>query len=125
MSFNEDGELEAGLDILNWVTFPNQSFIRVKVGEMDLQAPRDQMFSINEKNIVWQNGFNQVGSNWDISGPLLNGTDLLITLNALLGGSHLAALRLMIRTVCYVTLCHVIYLFDLYGHSETGSKTSR
>uniref|UniRef100_A0A670J696 G-protein coupled receptors family 3 profile domain-containing protein n=1 Tax=Podarcis muralis TaxID=64176 RepID=A0A670J696_PODMU len=37
--FNEKRELEGGFDIINWVTFPNKSFLRVKVGKMDPQAP--------------------------------------------------------------------------------------
>lgn len=63
MSLNEDGEAAAGFDIINWVTFPNQTFLRVKVGEIDMQAPRGKMFSINDKIIVWNNRFNQVGHN--------------------------------------------------------------
>nr|XP_056720430.1 vomeronasal type-2 receptor 26-like [Euleptes europaea] len=58
--FNERGELETGFDIINWVTFPNQSFLRVKVGRMDLQASPGTEFSINEELITWQRKFNQV-----------------------------------------------------------------
>nr|XP_056720315.1 vomeronasal type-2 receptor 26-like [Euleptes europaea] len=58
--FNENGELAAELDIVNWVTFPNQSFLRVKVGRMDPQALQGGEFSINEEAITWHNGFNRV-----------------------------------------------------------------
>nr|XP_056720427.1 vomeronasal type-2 receptor 26-like [Euleptes europaea] len=58
--FNEKGELETGFDIINWVTFPNQSLLRVKVGKMDPQASLDQQFTIDEELITWQTAFNQV-----------------------------------------------------------------
>nr|XP_034957897.1 vomeronasal type-2 receptor 26-like [Zootoca vivipara] len=60
VSFNENGELENGFDIINWLTFPNKSFLRVKVGKMDSQAPLGRDFSINEKIIRWHQSFNQV-----------------------------------------------------------------
>ncbi|XP_066486339.1 vomeronasal type-2 receptor 26-like [Tiliqua scincoides] len=58
--FNQNGELVAGFDIINWVTFPNQSFLRVKVGKLDLQAPPDKMFTIHGDAITWHKSFNQV-----------------------------------------------------------------
>ncbi|XP_058038629.1 vomeronasal type-2 receptor 26-like [Ahaetulla prasina] len=57
MSFNENGELTAGYDILNWVVFPNQSFVRVRVGKMD---PRDKELIIKTDTITWHSSFNQV-----------------------------------------------------------------
>ncbi|XP_062992853.1 vomeronasal type-2 receptor 26-like [Elgaria multicarinata webbii] len=57
--FNQNRELEAGYDIINWVTFSNQSFHRVTVGMMDPQAPPDQQFTINEGVITWHSWFNQ------------------------------------------------------------------
>uniref|UniRef100_A0A670J5G3 G-protein coupled receptors family 3 profile domain-containing protein n=1 Tax=Podarcis muralis TaxID=64176 RepID=A0A670J5G3_PODMU len=59
--FNEKRELEGGFDIINWVTFPNKSFLRVKVGKLDPQAPLGSDFSIDEKIITWHQSFNQVG----------------------------------------------------------------
>uniref|UniRef100_A0A670K3W5 G-protein coupled receptors family 3 profile domain-containing protein n=1 Tax=Podarcis muralis TaxID=64176 RepID=A0A670K3W5_PODMU len=49
VSFDENGELVSGFDIVNWVLFPNKSFLRVKVGGMDPQALPDQKFTVNEK----------------------------------------------------------------------------
>ncbi|XP_054850260.1 vomeronasal type-2 receptor 26-like [Eublepharis macularius] len=60
VSFDEKGELVSGFDIINWITFPNKSFFRVKVGEMDPQAPWDRDLTIDEKIITWHNRFNQV-----------------------------------------------------------------
>ncbi|XP_053216185.1 vomeronasal type-2 receptor 26-like [Podarcis raffonei] len=59
ISFNENGVLTAGFDIINWVTFPNKSFKRVKVGRMDPQAPGRE-FTINEDIITWHSTYNQV-----------------------------------------------------------------
>uniref|UniRef100_A0ACB8EUU1 Uncharacterized protein n=1 Tax=Sphaerodactylus townsendi TaxID=933632 RepID=A0ACB8EUU1_9SAUR len=57
--FFRNGELQLGFDIINWVTFPNQSFQRVKVGRMDPQASPGKQFSIDEQKITWHNKFKQ------------------------------------------------------------------
>ncbi|KAM7149977.1 LOW QUALITY PROTEIN: vomeronasal type-2 receptor 26-like [Macrochelys suwanniensis] len=57
--FDENGESSAGYDILNWIVFPNDSFVRVEVGHMDPRAPVGQEFTINERAIVWNSRFNQ------------------------------------------------------------------
>uniref|UniRef100_A0A8C5SD94 G-protein coupled receptors family 3 profile domain-containing protein n=1 Tax=Laticauda laticaudata TaxID=8630 RepID=A0A8C5SD94_LATLA len=51
ISFDENGNLEVGFDIINWVTFPNLSLHRVKVGTFDVKAPRGQIFSVNAQPI--------------------------------------------------------------------------
>ncbi|XP_066486697.1 vomeronasal type-2 receptor 26-like [Tiliqua scincoides] len=58
--FDEKGELVAGFDIINWITFPNKSFLRVKVGSLDPQAQSDGKFSINDRIIAWHSKFTQV-----------------------------------------------------------------
>ncbi|XP_066486226.1 vomeronasal type-2 receptor 26-like [Tiliqua scincoides] len=58
--FNENRELMVGFDVTNWVTFPNGSFVRVKVGSLDPQAPLGKALTINDDLIVWHGSFNQV-----------------------------------------------------------------
>ncbi|XP_053216152.1 vomeronasal type-2 receptor 26-like [Podarcis raffonei] len=57
--FDKNGELAAGYDITNTVTFPNRSLRRVRVGKIDPQAPEGKMFSINGSAIVWNHKYNQ------------------------------------------------------------------
>ncbi|XP_054850491.1 vomeronasal type-2 receptor 26-like [Eublepharis macularius] len=59
VSFNDKKETEAGFDVVNMVTFPNRSFLRVKVGRVDSSAPQGKQFSIHDDMIVWQSAFNQ------------------------------------------------------------------
>ncbi|XP_058038621.1 vomeronasal type-2 receptor 26-like [Ahaetulla prasina] len=59
ISFDQNGKLITGLEIENWVTFPNQSFHRVKVGKLDPWAAEDKMFTIHEEAISWPQTFNQ------------------------------------------------------------------
>ncbi|XP_070810463.1 vomeronasal type-2 receptor 26-like [Pituophis catenifer annectens] len=57
IKFNEDGALEAGFDIVNLVTFPNNSYINIPVGELDLQG---ETFRIHQDKIQWHHGFTQI-----------------------------------------------------------------
>ncbi|XP_034992564.1 vomeronasal type-2 receptor 26-like [Zootoca vivipara] len=57
---NENGELTMGFDITNLITFPNKSFVRMKVGRMDPWAPPGKDLRIDEGAIVWPRSFNQV-----------------------------------------------------------------
>nr|XP_028558507.1 vomeronasal type-2 receptor 26-like [Podarcis muralis] len=52
-------ELIAGFDIINWLMFPNQSFLRVKIGKIDSLGTQEKLFTIHEDAIVWPNQFNQ------------------------------------------------------------------
>ncbi|XP_062813157.1 vomeronasal type-2 receptor 26-like [Anolis carolinensis] len=47
ISFDQNGQIEASFDIIHWVTFPNQSFLHVKVGKLDPKAPRDILLTIS------------------------------------------------------------------------------
>ncbi|XP_033024332.1 vomeronasal type-2 receptor 26-like [Lacerta agilis] len=57
---NENGEFTVGFDITNMITFPNNSFARVKVGMMNPWALEGKDFSIHEVTITWPRSFNQV-----------------------------------------------------------------
>ncbi|XP_070583611.1 vomeronasal type-2 receptor 26-like [Erythrolamprus reginae] len=60
MFLNEKGETTGGFDITNLIAFPNRSFQRARVGEMDLQAPKGNELFVDEDLIFWHPAFNQV-----------------------------------------------------------------
>ncbi|XP_044308748.1 vomeronasal type-2 receptor 26-like [Varanus komodoensis] len=60
VSLDRNGHLLAGFDILNWITFPNLSFLRLRVGKIDPNAPEDKMLSITVDAMVWPRTFNGV-----------------------------------------------------------------
>ncbi|KAM6451838.1 vomeronasal type-2 receptor 26-like [Liasis olivaceus] len=64
VSFDENGSLIAGFDILNWVTFLNQSFRRVRVGKIEPPAFSLRMLNIHGDNIEWPSRFSQA---WPLS----------------------------------------------------------
>ncbi|XP_026578252.1 vomeronasal type-2 receptor 26-like [Pseudonaja textilis] len=53
VSFSEDGLASARYDLLNWVLLPNESFVPVTVGEIDLKDPAGKDFTINSDGIIW------------------------------------------------------------------------
>ncbi|XP_066486727.1 vomeronasal type-2 receptor 26-like [Tiliqua scincoides] len=59
VSFNSKGELVTGYDIITWVTFPNKSFLRVKVGKVEPVDPPYDGFIVDEDAFVWPSRFNQ------------------------------------------------------------------
>ncbi|XP_025032391.1 vomeronasal type-2 receptor 26-like [Python bivittatus] len=59
VSFDQNGKLIAAFDIINWVTFPNQSFIRVKVGKIEPMAQPEEVLTISADDILWPTMFNQ------------------------------------------------------------------
>ncbi|XP_077169348.1 vomeronasal type-2 receptor 26-like [Paroedura picta] len=59
VDFNEHGEMK-GFDITNLVTFPNKSYIRVKIGRLDPQVPLNERVIINEDRIQWNRHHLQV-----------------------------------------------------------------
>ncbi|XP_053117313.1 vomeronasal type-2 receptor 26-like [Hemicordylus capensis] len=60
ITFNEHGELAAGFDVTNLVTFKNDSYVRVKVGSLDPQAFPGKELAINENHIQWHSDLTQV-----------------------------------------------------------------
>ncbi|XP_053117316.1 vomeronasal type-2 receptor 26-like [Hemicordylus capensis] len=60
VKFNKHGELAAGFDVTNLVTFQNDSYVRVKVGRLDPQAPAGKELTINEDQIQWHRDLTQV-----------------------------------------------------------------
>ncbi|XP_061447703.1 vomeronasal type-2 receptor 26-like [Rhineura floridana] len=59
IQFDKNGELIVGFDVTNWATFPNQSFLRVKVGRLNLWAPPGKELTIQDESILWHRQFNQ------------------------------------------------------------------
>ncbi|XP_077773901.1 vomeronasal type-2 receptor 26-like [Podarcis muralis] len=60
MSFNDQWEMSGGFDIMNLITFPNNSFQRIEVGSVVPYAPEGKVFTIREDKIVWHRYFNEV-----------------------------------------------------------------
>nr|XP_028560316.1 vomeronasal type-2 receptor 26-like [Podarcis muralis] len=58
--FDENRELVTGFDLTNWVTFSNNSFVRVNVGRLEPQAPPCKQLTISDDLIEWHRSFNQV-----------------------------------------------------------------
>ncbi|XP_062978017.1 vomeronasal type-2 receptor 26-like [Elgaria multicarinata webbii] len=56
---DENGDLAADFDIVNWVTFSNNSFNRLKVGSIQREAGSEFKFTIDQDAIVWPIGINQ------------------------------------------------------------------
>ncbi|XP_013915940.1 PREDICTED: vomeronasal type-2 receptor 116-like [Thamnophis sirtalis] len=53
VSFLENGLGTAHYDLVNWIFYPNQSFIPIKVGKMNPRAYPGQDFIINSDTITW------------------------------------------------------------------------
>ncbi|XP_066486724.1 vomeronasal type-2 receptor 26-like [Tiliqua scincoides] len=60
VSFSPNGELVGGFDIINWVTFPNRSFLRVQVGKVEPMDSSYDGFTVDEDAFVWPSRFNHV-----------------------------------------------------------------
>ncbi|XP_061469603.1 vomeronasal type-2 receptor 26-like, partial [Rhineura floridana] len=54
---DENGELPATFNIENWVMFPNESCVRVKIGSVERVASTDIKFTIDPEAIVWPKWF--------------------------------------------------------------------
>ncbi|XP_062994009.1 vomeronasal type-2 receptor 26-like [Elgaria multicarinata webbii] len=53
ITLNEHGELASVFDVTSLVTFPNNSYVRVKVGKLDPEAPPGKELTIEEERIHW------------------------------------------------------------------------
>ncbi|KAF7235164.1 Vomeronasal type-2 receptor 26 [Varanus komodoensis] len=59
--FNNNGDLVEGYDLINLVTFPNETLQNVRVGRVDPHAPTGKQFIINGNDITWNQKYTQVG----------------------------------------------------------------
>ncbi|XP_077779776.1 vomeronasal type-2 receptor 26-like [Podarcis muralis] len=50
---DENGELAADLDIVNWMKFTNKSISKLKLGSISRQGSSDVQFTIDQKAIAW------------------------------------------------------------------------
>ncbi|XP_061446749.1 vomeronasal type-2 receptor 26-like [Rhineura floridana] len=60
ISFNDKREMGGAFDIMNLVIFPNNSFLRVKVGILQRGALSRKGIITEENMIMWHKSFNQV-----------------------------------------------------------------
>ncbi|XP_062993155.1 vomeronasal type-2 receptor 26-like [Elgaria multicarinata webbii] len=58
--FNELGKVAGRFDVTNLITFPNNSYIRVKVGKLEPHASPGNVLTITEEKINWQINLTQV-----------------------------------------------------------------
>ncbi|XP_062993156.1 vomeronasal type-2 receptor 26-like [Elgaria multicarinata webbii] len=58
--FNERGKVAGRFDVTNLITFPNNSYIRVKVGRLDPHAPPGEVMIIAKDKINWHRTMTQV-----------------------------------------------------------------
>ncbi|XP_061469659.1 vomeronasal type-2 receptor 26-like [Rhineura floridana] len=54
---DENGALPGSYDIENWVMFPNESYVRVKIGSIEREASTKIQLTINPEAIVWPKWF--------------------------------------------------------------------
>nr|XP_056720320.1 vomeronasal type-2 receptor 26-like [Euleptes europaea] len=57
--FDENGELIAGFDVAKWVTFPNKSLVKEKVGQLNPQALLGKELTMQDERIHVNTRFNQ------------------------------------------------------------------
>ncbi|XP_029140052.1 vomeronasal type-2 receptor 26-like [Protobothrops mucrosquamatus] len=53
IAFSENGLISAHYDLLNWIFLPDLSFVPIKVGQINPEAPPGQDFTINLDAIIW------------------------------------------------------------------------
>ncbi|XP_033026258.1 vomeronasal type-2 receptor 26-like [Lacerta agilis] len=59
VSFNDKREMASGFDIVNTITFPNISYLRVKIGQVNPDAIEGEKITIYDDTIDWYRSFNQ------------------------------------------------------------------
>ncbi|XP_053216393.1 vomeronasal type-2 receptor 26-like [Podarcis raffonei] len=74
VSFNDKREMASGFDIVNTITFPNNSYLRVKIGQVNPDAIEGEKITIHEDTIDWYRSFKQVPGSELIS-PGTDGED--------------------------------------------------
>nr|XP_028573615.1 vomeronasal type-2 receptor 26-like [Podarcis muralis] len=57
LCLDKNGELPTDIHIENWVMFPNQSHVRVKIGSLEREVSTGIKFSINPGTIEWPKPF--------------------------------------------------------------------
>ncbi|XP_077169289.1 vomeronasal type-2 receptor 26-like [Paroedura picta] len=77
ISFDEDRELVEGFDIVNLLTFSNQSFHKVKVGRLDPHASEVNLLTIHDQSISWHSRFKEMRGNIQIYTSSINAWDVL------------------------------------------------
>ncbi|XP_032092077.1 vomeronasal type-2 receptor 26-like [Thamnophis elegans] len=60
ITFDENKELITGFDVVNWITFPNNSFSRVKIGTLEPWSSPGRELTLDDNQILWHRSFNQV-----------------------------------------------------------------
>ncbi|XP_061469595.1 vomeronasal type-2 receptor 26-like [Rhineura floridana] len=70
---DENGELAANLDIVNWVVFPNKSILRVKFGRINRRGSPDLECTIDQEAIVWPKWLSQMNDPITMEGCIVLG----------------------------------------------------
>ncbi|XP_062978033.1 vomeronasal type-2 receptor 26-like [Elgaria multicarinata webbii] len=55
----ENGDLAADFDIMNWVKFPNRSVVRMKFGSLGRQESPGLKLTVDQEAVVWPQWFNK------------------------------------------------------------------
>ncbi|XP_063159172.1 vomeronasal type-2 receptor 26-like [Candoia aspera] len=60
VTLNEHGEVIDGFDLINLITFPNNSYTRVKVGRLNPKTLLEKELMVTEERIQWHGDFTRV-----------------------------------------------------------------
>ncbi|XP_013916331.1 PREDICTED: extracellular matrix protein FRAS1-like [Thamnophis sirtalis] len=87
-------EIAGGFDIVNMITFSNNSIQRVKVGRLDANAPEESELVINENVIAWHKDLNQYCTLTildDAQSPVIEGVETFVVYLSSPQGAELAS----------------------------------